>query len=204
MALSSTAKILLVAVAAGVVGLAAGLAVTGTGPVLGPVLRTELGQRVLQQVASANAPDAPAGLAIAERGQPIPRVQLPDLQGAPVVLPDAFAGRPILINFWASWCGPCIIEMPELDRFAAEQGANGVQVVGIALDRPEDVQAFLRHTPVAYPVLLDSPGPADSSVQQGNARGVLPFTVLVDAEGRLLKQKIGPFEPGEIEGWVRR
>lgn len=193
-----TTKVLLVALGAGLLGAAAGVLVNGPGP----LLRTEVGQQALQQAMSASAPPPPAGLAVAERGQPIPTLTLPDLAGEPATLPADYAGRPLLINFWASWCGPCIEEMPELDRFAASQGANGVQVVGIALDEPDAVREFLRHTPVDYPILLDIAGPADTGVQLGNARGVLPYTALVDAQGRLVKQKIGPFQHGEVDGWV--
>lgn len=192
-------RVLLVAVGAGVLGAAAGLWMNGAGP----LLRTELGQRALQQAINATAPPAPDGLAIATTGEAVPPLRLPDLQGREVELPADYAGRPLLVNFWASWCGPCIEEMPELDRFADSQGAHGVQVVGIALDNAEDVRAFLQRTPVDYPILLDVPGPRDSGVQLGNAKGVLPFTALVDAQGRLVKQKIGPFQHGEIDGWVR-
>jgi len=197
--MTPTSKVLLVALGAGVLGAGVGLWTAGPGP----LLQSELGQRALQTAMSASAPPAPAGLAVAERGEIIPTLRLPDLDGRTVELPTAHAGRPLLINFWASWCGPCIEEMPELDRFAASQGANGVQVVGIALDDADAVRAFLRHTPVDYPILLDQPGPRDTGVQLGNPKGVLPFTALVDADGRLRKQKIGPFQPGEIDGWVR-
>ena len=203
MAMSATSRILLVAVIAGLLGVAAGIAINGPGPLLGPVLRNELGQRVLQRAIAVNAPPAPEGLVVAARGEGVPPLALPDLDGRQVALPEAYAGRPILINFWASWCGPCIEEMPELDRYAAAQGPNGTQVVGIALDRRDDVRAFLQHTPVAYPILIDVPGPRDSSVQLGNPKGVLPYTALIGADGRLLKQKIGPFAQGEIEDWVR-
>ncbi len=196
--MKSTTKVLLVALGAGVLGAAVGL--WSSGP--GPLLNSEIGQRALQEAMSATAPPSPAGLAVAERGEIIPTLRLPDLNGQSVELPAAYSGRPMLINFWASWCGPCIEEMPELDRFAASQGANGVQVVGIALDNADDVRAFLQHTPVDYPILLDQPGPRDSGVQLGNPKGVLPFTALVDADGRLVKQKIGPFQHGEIDGWV--
>ncbi|MGQ4661134.1 redoxin family protein [Lysobacter sp. F6437] len=191
-------KVLLVAVGAGTLGIVAGL--WSNGP--GPLLESELGQRALQGALSASAPPTPDGLAVARRGEVIPTVVLPDLDGRQVTLPAAHAGRPLLVNFWASWCGPCIQEMPELDRFAASQAADGVQVVGIALDDVEAVRAFLQHTPVRYPILLDAPGPRDSGVQLGNPKGVLPFTALIDAEGRLVKQKIGPFEHGEIDGWA--
>jgi len=203
MAMSASGRIVLIAAVAGVLGIAAGIAINGPGPLLAPALRTELGQRVLQRAFAVNAPPAPAGLVVAARGERMPPLVLPDLAGGNVALPEAYAGRTLLINFWASWCGPCIEEMPELDRYAAASRSNGAQVVGIALDRPEDVRAFLQHTPVAYPILIDVPGPRDSSVQLGNPKGVLPYTALIGADGRLLKQKIGPFAPGEIEQWVR-
>jgi len=198
--MKSTTKVLLVALGAGTLGAVVGL--WSHGP--GPLLDSELGQRALQGALSATAPPPPADLAVAGRGDVIPALRLPNLDGRPVEVPGAWSGRPLLINFWASWCGPCIEEMPELDRFASSQDANGVQVVGIALDNAADVRAFLQRIPVAYPILLDSPGPRDSAVQLGNPKGVLPYTVLVDPDGHLRKQKIGPFQHGEINAWVQR
>ena len=195
-----TRTILLVALAAGVLGVVAGLAVNGPGP----LLRTELGQRAVQGAMDAVAPPAPEGLAVAKRGGPVPSITLPDLEGTSRTLPGDYAGRPLLVNFWASWCPPCIEEMPELDRYAAAQGEDGVQVVGIALDDRAAVEAFLDQVPVGYPILIDVAGPRDSGVQLGNPRGVLPYTVLVSADGRLLKQRIGPFTHGELDGWVDR
>lgn len=194
----STGKIIAIAVVAGLLGVAASLLSSGPGP----LLRTEIGQRVLQSVIASNAPEPPPGLTVARRGEIVPALRLPALDGGPVALPGAYAGRPLLINVWATWCGPCIAEMPELDRYAATQGANGVQVVGIALDDAAAVRAFLQRVPVGYPILLDVAGPADSSVRLGNPKGVLPYSVLLDADGRLLKQRIGPFDHGEIDDWA--
>jgi thiol-disulfide isomerase/thioredoxin len=191
-------KVVLVALAAGIAGAIAGLLATGPGP----LLRTELGQRLLNGVFAATAPAPPAGTPVARRDAPVAAFVLPDLAGTQVHVPTAYAGRPLLVNVWASWCGPCIEEMPELQRFAGEQGANGTQVVGIALDGPEEVRAFLRRVPVAYPILVDAPGPADAGVRLGNPKGVLPYSVLISADGRLLKQRIGPFAAGEIDGWA--
>lgn len=144
----------------------------------------------------------PAHKAVAAAiGDPLPALVLPDLSGAPVDL-QRFHGRPLLINVWASWCGPCVEEMPELARFAAAQGDQGVQVLGLALDTAEGVQDFLRRVPVDYPIVLETPGPADASVRLGNTQGLLPYTVLVDAQGRIVRQKLGPFVHGEIEGWA--
>jgi len=196
--MGSTAKILLVAAIAGALGVVAGLVVNGPGP----LLRTEVGQRALQSAMEATAPKPPADLPVARRGEVIPTIRLPALDGTTVALPAAHAGRPILVNLWASWCGPCIEEMPELDRFAASQGANGTQVVGIALDDKAAVEAFLKRVPVSYTILLDEAGPRDAGVQLGNPKGVLPYTALISADGRLIRQKIGPFQHGEIDNWV--
>jgi len=196
--MSSTGKVVLVALGAGLLGLLASLALGGSGP----LLRTELGQRVLQAVLASTSPKPPAELRIAQRGEAAPVLSLRDLEGRPMILPTAFAGRPLLINVWASWCGPCVEEMPELDRYVGEQADNGVQVVGIALDDRAAVRAFLRRVPVRYPILLDVPGPTDAGVQLGNPKGVMPYSVLIGADGRVLKQRIGPFADREIDRWV--
>ena len=190
-------KIVLAAAIAGALGIVASLALEGPGPLLG----SELGQRALNDALLATTP-APEGVTVARRGEPLPALALTGLDGGAIHLPADFAGRPLLVNVWASWCGPCIKEMPELDRFAREQDDNGAQVLGLALDEAQAVRDFLRRIPVAYPQAIDAPGPADAGVRLGNPRGVLPYTALVSADGRLLKQKIGPFAPGEIDDWV--
>ena len=189
--------ILVAALAAGALGVLASLWFGGS-----PLLRTGAGQRALQAAIDATAPEPPPGVKPARPGEPMPPLRLADLQGKMQSLPGAYAGRPLLINVWASWCGPCIEEMPELDRFAQSQGRQGVQVLGLALDTPENIHGVLGRVPVAYPILVDTPGPADASVWLGNRKGVLPYSVLVGADGRILKQTIGPFAPGEIDGWA--
>jgi thiol-disulfide isomerase/thioredoxin len=191
-------RVLAVALVAGALGVGASLLTTGPGP----LLRTKTGQRLIGALAEATAPEPPPGVSVAHRGDPVPLLALRDLDGNAVAFPGEHSGRPMLVNVWASWCGPCIEEMPELQRFAAAQGQAGVQVVGIALDDADAVRAFLRRIPVDYPILLDAPGPADAGVRLGNPRGVLPYSILVSAEGRLLKQRIGPFVHGEIDGWA--
>ncbi len=165
--------------------------------------RTEAGQRVLDTTLRARAPAAPDGVIVAERGGIVPPMQVRALDGRVVQLPEAWAGRATLVNLWASWCAPCLKEMPELDAYARQQGADGVQVVGIALDDAAAVQAFVSRLGIGYPSLVDAPGPADAGVRLGNPAGVLPYTVLVSAEGRLLKTRIGPFEDlDDIATWA--
>jgi len=191
-------KVVLVAAVAGALGLLAGLMATGGGPLWG----TDTGQRLLNDALTASAPALPDGSQVARRGEPLPAVRLDTLDGGILQLPDDFAGRPLLVNVWASWCPPCIEEMPELDRYARAQGDDGVQVLGLALDDAQAVREFLQRIPVRYPLAIDAPGPADAGVRLGNPKGVLPYSILVSADGRLLKQKIGPFEPGEIDRWA--
>lgn len=190
--------VVVIAVVAGGLGVLASLFVGGPGPLLG----TETGQRLYADTLSATAPAPPQGVTVARRGDVIAPFEVAGLDGPTLQLPAAYAGRPVLVNLWASWCGPCIEEMPELDRFARAQGDTGVQVLGIALDDADAVRAFLDRIPVAYPIALDAAGPADAGVRLGNPRGVLPYTVLLSPDGRLLKQRIGPFAHGEIDGWV--
>ncbi|TXH72837.1 MAG: TlpA family protein disulfide reductase [Lysobacteraceae bacterium] len=188
-------SVITIALIAAIVGALAGLWVRGPGP----IWRSELGQRLLQ---GWLAREAPPGVVVAKLGQPVPALRLAALDGGMRRIPEDFAGRPILINLWASWCGPCIAEMPELERYSRTQGATGVQVIGIALDDATSVHDFLARVRVRYPIFLDTPGPADAGVRLGNVQGVLPYSLLIDANGRVLKQRIGPFAPGELDSFA--
>lgn len=144
---------------------------------------------------------APDGSPIARIGDLAPEIALPDTQGSLRRL-SQHRGRPVLVNFWASWCGPCIEEMPLLDDFAADQAANGTQVLGVALDELEPVRDFLQQTPVRYPNLIEAAGRTDSSVKLGNRLAVLPFSALIAADGRVLRLKTGAFRDAEeLRAW---
>ena len=198
----SNKGILLVALLAALAGAAASLYFEPT--IATRLAGTEPGQRVLGAVLEAKAPTPPAGVIVAERGDIVPAMTLSTLAGTQVEIPAVWAGKTTLVNLWASWCAPCLKEMPELQAFAGEQGANGVQVVGIALDDAAPTKAMLERLGITYRNLIDAPGPADAGVRLGNPAGVLPYSVLVSAEGRVLKTKIGPFEDlDDITRWVQ-
>ena len=166
-----------------------------------------LSRPVTPPLPSMSTPSAPLKSATPVQGvrvgELMPSFTLPDLDGMQVKFPEQFKGKPLLINVWASWCAPCIEEMPELARFAARHADSGPQVVGLALDTPDAVLDFLGNVPVYYPIVIETPGPNDASVKLGNSQGLLPYSVLIDTQGRVLKQKLGPFKVGEIDTWVK-
>lgn len=112
-------------------------------------------------------------------------------------------GRPLLVNFWATWCPPCIKELPMLSEFAARQGAQGIQVVGLAVDKTEAVQRFLQRQPVQFPVALVNQGGLALSRTLGNLQGGLPFTVLFDAKGQVRQRKIGELSSEDLASWSK-
>lgn len=120
-----------------------------------------------------------------------------------VLVLKSFAGRPLLINFWATWCPPCVQELPMLNAFYREHAAKGWQVLGLAVDRPASVRRFLQHTPLDFPVGLAGLGGADLSRSLGNPGGALPFTVVLDArQGRVRERKSGPLTAQELRQWA--
>ncbi|MFO1339751.1 MAG: TlpA disulfide reductase family protein [Burkholderiaceae bacterium] len=115
----------------------------------------------------------------------------------------ALRGRPLVVNFWATWCPPCVKEMPELDRFAKEFAGRGWQVLGVAIDQPEPVKAFLDHTPVSFPVVLAGTDGLAWVRRLGNEAGGLPFSVQWSAEGLVVRRKLGATDFEELAGWAR-
>lgn len=197
--MSPTGKIVVLAVVAGAIGLGVGFLASGGGRRLAlQALATDAGQEAAARAAPATVRGnaRPALL-----GAPRPALALPDIADRPRDL-DEFAGRPLLINFLASWCGPCRRELPELDRFARMQGATGVQVIGIAVETRDAARGLLTEVPVGFPVLVAGDNGSNLMPAFGNASGTLPYSILVDAEGRLRARKLGAFEPGTIEAWV--
>ena len=133
---------------------------------------------------------------------------MPELWGLEFDTPAAsrlrlqdWRGRPLLINFWATWCPPCIEELPLLNAFYQENEAKGWQVLGLAVDKVEPVRAFLSRQPLAFPVALAGVAGLDLSKKLGNQVGGLPFSVLIGADGSILDRKIGKLSERDLARW---
>ncbi len=121
--------------------------------------------------------------------------------GADKLAMRTFFGSPLLLNFWATWCPPCIEEMPLLDRFHAQNSGNGWQVLGMAVDQEPAVRRFLTQTPVRFPITLAGMAGVELSRSLGNQGGGLPFTVLFDRKGRIVQRKMGRVSPQDLQHW---
>ena len=115
---------------------------------------------------------------------------------------DRFRGKPLLLNFWATWCPPCVEELPLLSRFYTENTAKGWQVLGLAVDQATPVNRFLEKAPVTFPVALAGVPGIEIGKLLGNQSGGLPFSVVFGADGKVAHRKIGQVSPEDLRQWA--
>jgi thiol-disulfide isomerase/thioredoxin len=123
------------------------------------------------------------------------------IQGPPIHA-RSLHGRPLLVNFWATWCAPCIEEMPLIDSFYRKNKSNNHQVLGIAVDKPEAVQAFQARLPVQYPLVLLGAHGGALGKELGNLTGGLPFTVFFASDGHVMRRKMGKLVAADLDSWA--
>lgn len=131
-------------------------------------------------------------------------LQLPQPDGAQMAL-SSLRGKPALVNFWATWCPPCVREMPLINQFAQAQAVRGehaVQVLGIAVDQAANVNKWMARQPLAFPVVLAGAGGVSMTRTLGNISGGLPFTILFDAQGQVQQRKIGELSEQDLAQWA--
>lgn len=122
--------------------------------------------------------------------------------GAPLPMSN-FRGKLLLVNFWATWCPPCVEELPLLDFFYQENKDKNLQIVGLAVDQPSAVRTWLQTRPLNFPVGMAGLGGTELSKSLGNRSGSLPFTVVFGPKGSLLHRKIGKVTPEDLVQWTQ-
>ena len=125
----------------------------------------------------------------------LPAITLANLEDQPTTL-ASFAGRPLMVNFWATWCAPCRREIPLLNKIRAERKSQNAEIVGIAVDFKEDVLKFVQKVPVNYPLLVGE----EDGLAAAEAFGMgmaFPFSIFVDSQNRILTVKVGELHEDE-------
>ena len=130
-----------------------------------------------------------------------PDLEFRDLAGAPHKLSE-WNGKLLLVNFWATWCAPCLQEMPMLVEAQKAHGAHGLQIVGIAMDETEPVARMSERLQLNYPVMAGGEEIAKAMDALGDELGALPFSVLIAPDGRILDKRSGALSAGELKEWL--
>ena len=152
------------------------------------------------QFAPRSAPLEPGGGPV---GEPRPDFRHADLDGNPVDASE-FDGKVLLVNFWASWCVPCVEEMPMLSEMQQRYAADGFRVVGIALDEPARARAFAEKMDLDYTVLVGGTDVVVTGRRYGNDSGMLPYSVLVDRDRIIRWTHLGALEEAQLSSEVRK
>ncbi|MET0517429.1 MAG: TlpA disulfide reductase family protein [Burkholderiaceae bacterium] len=147
------------------------------------------------QAASAPVTDAAAGFWAARFERPL---------GGAELVAASLRGKPLLLNFWASWCAPCVKELPELAQFQRDFKAAGWQVLGLAIDSPDPVREFLQKMPLDFELGMAGPNGTELSRNLGNSQGGLPFSVAFDARGDVVWRKLGATHLQELREMATR
>jgi thiol-disulfide isomerase/thioredoxin len=129
--------------------------------------------------------------------RPLMAVPMPDLDGKSRKVGD-WAGKVLVVNFWATWCPPCLKEIPEFVRMQERLAARGVQFIGIAADQPEKVREFAAKMQINYPVLLGEMDVIEIARLAGNEVGGLPFTVVLDRRGHWVRSESGALDEARL------
>ena len=145
------------------------------------------------------------GVALYDRTPPdaskLLALTLPDAAGRPQPVAQ-WQGKVVAVNFWATWCAPCREEMPEFVRAQAEYGSKGLQIVGIAIDNADKVRQFSKQLNLNYPALIGGYSAMDLSRDLGNSLLALPFTVVLDRQGKVAYTHLGPVKPDQFRSIV--
>jgi thiol-disulfide isomerase/thioredoxin len=125
----------------------------------------------------------------------------PKPDGAPLAM-ASFRGKPLLVNFWGTWCPPCIEELPLIDAFFQQNQSKGWQTLGLAVDQAPAVQKFLSTKPLSFPIAMAGLSGIEMTRKLGNLSGALPFSVMFNAKGELVQRKLGKLSEADLRAWA--
>ena len=128
------------------------------------------------------------------------KLTLPDLDGRPQAIAQ-WRDKILVVNYWASWCAPCVEEIPAFSRLQRQYAAQGVQFVGIGIDNVENMQAFVKATPISYPLLVADP--AASQMPGLQIKG-LPYTLVIGPDGRVQGSRLGRLDESRLNSILQR
>lgn len=128
--------------------------------------------------------------------------RLPDLAGTTQAV-SQWRGKTLVVNFWAPWCGPCVEEMPDLGALSREVSGKNVQFIGIGIDSAQNMIAFEQKVKVDYPLLVAGYPGTDLAKALGDTAGALPFTLVIDPQGKVRLQKLGRVMPDEVRAALK-
>lgn len=126
---------------------------------------------------------------------------LPDAVGVQQPLAQ-WRGRLLVVNFWATWCPPCVEEMPDLQAVRDAYRGRGVEVIGIGIDSAERITAFAERMKLSLPLLVAGMAGSELARGLGNPAGALPYTVLIDSKGSVAQRKLGQIKRSELQAWL--
>jgi peroxiredoxin len=129
-------------------------------------------------------------------------LRLPDTEGREQALAQ-WRGKVLVVNFWATWCPPCRKEIPDFSALSQDLAGAGVQFIGISIDDDDAVREFDERFKVPYPLLIAAPDVLALSTRFGNASQGLPFTVLIDRQGRVRHTRLGLMARDALEQQIR-
>ena len=115
-----------------------------------------------------------------------------------------FQGKILVVNFWATWCGPCRAEMPAFERLHQRWSERGVRFVGLSAESPETAASFGRELGISYPLWTGADEVQELSRRLGNRMSVLPFTALIGSAGEVLEQRVGAYTESDLEERLRK
>lgn len=161
-----------------------------------------LARRLQAPVIPEGVPRVPSADRALE-GEPVPDISVNDLDGKPRKLSE-WRGRWLLVNFWATWCGPCMEEIPLLIAAQRQHQAAGLSVLGIAMDDPEAVRKAVQELGFNYPTLVGDEAVLGAMEQLGNSLGAIPYTVLISPDGRIRYLEMGGIDAGKLDLLVHR